>query len=81
MTAKKLDEAPAPWLSAQSPQGFQHRHISFARAVMLDALPAPNPYLLVVGQAAEESVRYRGLANPGLTCDEYDLPLTLSGFV
>src|SRR5262249_3420494 len=59
-------------LPAEAGHRLEHRHVRFARAVGLDALPAPDPQI-VAGALGEERLDQRGLADARLPGDEDDL--------
>ena len=61
--------------------GFEHRHIWLALAVLLNALPMEDGAAFgVYRRVAEKLLHQAGLADPGLAGDECELPRTAACF-
>src|SRR5262249_42279790 len=75
--AEHLDQLFTRCISAEPSQGFQHRHVGFARTVVLNTLSPPDPYFLLWDELAEEYFHYCCFANPRLACHKNDLSLAV----
>src|SRR6185295_19728386 len=75
MRAQHIDNLRV--LPAQPDDGFEHRQIGFARAVLLEALPSAHPHTAIGTDPAHECIHERGLADAGFSRDEDDLALSV----
>ena len=66
----------ASLLPTKSSECLEQGQIGLTRAVVLDAATLPNPNVDGARRAGEEGFDNRGLPNPGLPGDEYNLPLS-----
>src|SRR5262249_31237291 len=73
--AQEYDEPVAAGRATQSSHRLQYWHVPFARAVVLDALPAPDPHPPLGCNLCQKRFHYCRLANPRLTADEDKLTL------
>jgi len=78
---KKVNDRLTSRRAAQPPQGFEDGQVGFARAIMLDALPAADPQLAISGTLLQKSLNERGLTNPRLAGDKDDLAFAPQGFL
>ena len=80
---QQVDEMFAFRLPTHASQCFQHRQVGFPLPIMIDALPAANPELVVVlvfvfrGKTSQKCFDHTGLANPHLAGNEDKLACTI----
>src|SRR5262245_13709213 len=67
ISTEHVDQVLAAWFPTQPSKSLQHRHVGFARAVVFNTLPPPNPHFLLCDKLSEEGFHYCRSANPGLT--------------
>ena len=65
--------------TTEAPQRFQYGEIRFARAILVDTLPVPDPHCPLRGYLGHEGLHQGGFAHPGFARDEHHLPRALPG--
>ena len=81
VSAQERDEPIARAPAAEPGESVQHGQIRLARPVRLDALPLRDPHARIGGDALEEGLDDRGLADARLAGQERDLASAAPGRV